>query len=182
LIVLGTALGDLALEPANSLLTTLLLNRCFPHVVNLAVQAVLADLTKELSSETVTAYEGDDIDVLTKLLDTSTFHQYEGVPSSAKDVVLLLRGLVVALRASTQRREELADVIREGNSFGQWAEASKTWKAWWIDMDYEHRNESTDVTIPQVQVLRDCPTRWSSTYLMIHRALELLPVRHSLCF
>jgi len=31
-------------------------------------------------------------------------------------------------------------------------------------------------TLPVVQLLRDCETRWSSTYLMIERLLLLYPV------
>ena len=31
-------------------------------------------------------------------------------------------------------------------------------------------------TLPEVQLLRDCETRWSSTFLMITRVLNLYPV------
>jgi hypothetical protein len=65
-----------------------------------------------------------------------------------------VRSLVAACRASGQRRYDLMTVIQQGNKENLWGMFS----------------------IPEWQLLRDCETRWSSSYLMIGRALTLYPV------
>ncbi|KAI0821949.1 hypothetical protein BC628DRAFT_1328464 [Trametes gibbosa] len=70
------------------------------------------------------------------------------------DTVKCARQLVAACRASGQRREEFSTAIREGNESGAFGENKK---------------------LRVVQLLRDVDTRWSSTFLMIDRLLELYP-------
>jgi len=70
------------------------------------------------------------------------------------DPVGQTRGIVSVCRASGGRRKELKSVIEGGNK-------SKTWGE----------------IIRVVQLLRDCETRWSSTYNMIDRTMELYPVK-----
>jgi hypothetical protein len=69
------------------------------------------------------------------------------------------RQIVAACRASGQRRSDLQQVIIQGNE-------AKTW--------------SQNGTIRPVQLLRDCETRWSSTFMMNDRVVELYPVSLSL--
>ncbi len=69
------------------------------------------------------------------------------------DVVGLARTLVTKCRASDQRRKELRSIITEGNEGGGWGENSEP--------------------IALLQLLKDVDTRWSSTFLMIDRLLEL---------
>lgn len=73
----------------------------------------------------------------------------------AADPVGRVRSLVAACRASGQRREDLRAVIINGNETGRWESIGG---------------------VPLLQLLRDCPTRWSSTYMMVDRALRLYPV------
>lgn len=61
------------------------------------------------------------------------------------------RNIVAVCRKSGQRREELQRVIVSGNEQCVWA-------------------------LRTVQLLRDCETRWSSTFNMIDRLIELYPV------
>ncbi|OJT11323.1 hypothetical protein TRAPUB_12198 [Trametes pubescens] len=70
------------------------------------------------------------------------------------DPVKRARQLIAACRASGQRREDFAAVIADGNRCSSWGPGK---------------------TLRQVQLLRDVDTRWSSTYLMIDRLLELYP-------
>ncbi|KAI0726791.1 hypothetical protein C8Q72DRAFT_926324, partial [Fomitopsis betulina] len=70
------------------------------------------------------------------------------------DPVKRARQLVAACRASGQQREDFAAVIADGNKCFAWGPGK---------------------TLQQVQLLRDVDTRWSSTYLMIDRLLELYP-------
>ncbi|KAF8999977.1 hypothetical protein BDQ17DRAFT_1176091, partial [Cyathus striatus] len=65
--------------------------------------------------------------------------------------------LVSVCRASGQRRKQFEDIIIEGNKKGFWNEK---------------------LSLPVLQLLRDCETRWSSTHQMIHRVLQLYPAIH----
>jgi hypothetical protein len=72
----------------------------------------------------------------------------------ADDVVAAARHLVVAIRASGQRREDFAMVIAEGNKAGIFGLEG----------------------LREVVLLKVMDVRWSSTFLMIDRVLELCPV------
>lgn len=69
-----------------------------------------------------------------------------------RDVVGRERRLVAACRASGQRREDFKNTIVNGNENGGWGDAG---------------------LLRVVVLLRDVDTRWSSTFLMIDRVLEL---------
>jgi hypothetical protein len=60
-------------------------------------------------------------------------------------------------------------VIRDGNKM----------KSWPKDMeDFGDPDAAKEGgKLPEVQLLQDCETRWSSTFLMITRVLTLYPVR-----
>jgi hypothetical protein len=62
------------------------------------------------------------------------------------------RSIVAICRKSGSRRTELRKTIAEGIRDGTWPH------------------------LQVVQLLRDCVTRWSSTYNMIDRCIELYPV------
>ncbi|KAI5984036.1 ribonuclease H-like domain-containing protein, partial [Pisolithus albus] len=70
-----------------------------------------------------------------------------------------VRSIVSVCRASGQRRQDLRKVIAEGNSSGRWA----------------GKLPDGGDKLPLYQLLRDCETRWSSTFLMIERLLLLYP-------
>ncbi|KAJ7464855.1 hypothetical protein B0H11DRAFT_2159707 [Mycena galericulata] len=66
------------------------------------------------------------------------------------------RQIVAACRASGQRRADVKQIIIDGNK-----------KLLWQSADHG--------VLRVVQLLRDCETRWSSTYLMSDRVIELYP-------
>ncbi|KAH9160556.1 hypothetical protein EDB89DRAFT_1862690, partial [Lactarius sanguifluus] len=68
------------------------------------------------------------------------------------DPVGQTQGIVGVCRASGGRRKELKCAIEDGNKSNTWGEIIRV-----------------------VQLLRDCETRWSSTYNMIDRTMELYP-------
>ncbi|KAF7318939.1 Dimer-Tnp-hAT domain-containing protein [Mycena chlorophos] len=70
-----------------------------------------------------------------------------------KDICGMVRAIVSACRASGQRREDLASTIKQGNDDGTWL-------------------------LPLLQLLRDCETRWSSTYNSNDRVFVLYPAIH----
>lgn len=145
--------------------------RCFPHVVNLAVQDFINNLASALSPEVAAIYNGGDLEQLRQQIEQELF---EG-----DDIVHRIRGLVAALRVSGQRREAFKLLLIWGNKTNLWANALEAWRGWWLEMDSGVRTTDSPIELPVLQLLRDCPTRWSSTYLMIHRFLELYPVSHS---
>jgi hypothetical protein len=130
----------------NLLIVQILYLRCFPHVVNIAVKAALKELSK--SAPDVTE------DVVPFIWDHNENDSAYAIALDS-DVVGKARSLVSACRASGQRREDLQSTIKEGNSSRSFPDGK------------ELRN---------VQLLRDMDVRWSSSYLMIDRVLELYPV------
>lgn len=80
----------------------------------------------------------------------------------AANIVGTARKLVTACRASGQRREDFELTIREGNEAGTWTDS-----------------EGNPFSLPVLQLLHDCETRWSSTFFLLDRVLTLLPVRAS---
>jgi hypothetical protein len=123
--------------------------RCFPHVVNIAVQTVLKEVK-----------ENPYFPVIDSAPDTSNpsdeLQQYADALSS--DPVKSLREIVAICRKSGQRCEELQKIIATGNASNSWG-----------------------IIIRPVQLLRDCETRWSSTYNMVDHVIELYPVSGIYC-
>jgi hypothetical protein len=92
-------------------------------------------------------------------LSASTdLHVYTNALSN--EPVRQCHGIVNACRHSGQRRRRLQAVIEEGNNNGYW----------------KGKLPDDKETLPMLQLLRDCSTRWSSTFKMIDRVLTLHPV------
>ncbi|KAJ7438173.1 hypothetical protein FB451DRAFT_1060446, partial [Mycena latifolia] len=72
----------------------------------------------------------------------------------ASDPLGNTRQIVAACRASGQRRSDVTQIIQDGNKKFLWPGG----------------------TLRVVQLLRDCETHWSSTYLMSDSLIELYPV------
>ncbi|QRV99333.1 hAT family dimerization protein [Ceratobasidium sp. AG-Ba] len=123
--------------------------RCFPHVINLVVRAIL-DALSSAAHEYRAAATAQGV-----VLDSLTEDYLAALESKP---VEKLRSSVNAMRASGTRREGLQETIREGNFYNLFV------------------NELGEaIEVPQLQLLRDCETRWSSTYNMICRYITLNP-------
>jgi len=158
---MGTESGTITF-PATLLHTKCEINRCFPHVINLAVQAVYATLKDESNSDF--QYLLGNLPELTEealqampLPDGVTIEGYRA--ALVADIVGMARKLVTACRSSGQRREDFELTIREGNEAHSWTDS-----------------EGNPLLLPVLQLLRDCETRWSSTFLLLDRVLTLFPV------
>ncbi|KAF8950977.1 hypothetical protein BDZ97DRAFT_1623554, partial [Flammula alnicola] len=116
--------------------------RCFPHIVNIACQTMLAEL-KESNLSCVEA--------------PPMGKPPADVANDPADLVGKCRSIVAACRVSGQRRQALLKKIDEGNKSGYW----------------RGKLDNGKDQIPLVQLLRDCETRWSSTFNMVDRVLEL---------
>ncbi|KAH6871731.1 hypothetical protein BKA70DRAFT_1130625, partial [Coprinopsis sp. MPI-PUGE-AT-0042] len=95
--------------------------RCFPHIVNLACKAVLAEITN-------TDYAN---------IDEATF-----LNAVDHDPIATLRALIRAIRSSSLHRQQFSLIAQQ-----------------LCDLELE--------------LVRDVDARWSSTFLMIVRALDL---------
>ncbi|EIW65092.1 uncharacterized protein TRAVEDRAFT_33747 [Trametes versicolor FP-101664 SS1] len=97
---------------------------------------------------------------LSSLTDLDPFEPTATADESTNDIptpdqtIVNARQLISVCRVSGQRREEFKNTIIEGNKAGSFGEG---------------------VELPKAQLLRDVDTRWSSTFLMIDRLLELYP-------
>ncbi|KAJ2918846.1 hypothetical protein MD484_g1605, partial [Candolleomyces efflorescens] len=122
--------------------------RCFPHIINLAVKSGLGLLTQ------LGVFDEELDSEFLELMQNSTY-----ISLLQSDVVKLARQLVNFIRDSGQRREDFESVIRSGNE-------SKSWGS---------DDNQQPILLRIVGLLRDVDTRWSSTFLMIDRVLELRP-------
>lgn len=126
------------------------------------MQAILAAM-KEEPSFPLTLLKPEDIQE--KM--TKRERELQAYAAALKrDLLAVIRSIVAACRASGQRRQELQSIIQQGNASGTFNE-----HMFWRDKEGELLK-----LIPELQLLRDCETRWSSIFLMIERLLILYPV------
>lgn len=130
--------------------------RCFPHVVNIAVQHILDNLKKNPAQRPSSANSGSHTPSSDEETDSLAA---QCVAAVSDDPVGKIRDLVAYCRQSDRRRVEFRATIEDGNKAQLWED--------------EHGNA---IQLPLLQLLRDCETRWSSTFLMIKRAMHLYPV------
>ena len=143
------------------------MNICVKHGLKALTNVESASLTATGAEDTVfqdtsrsgAADEDDhELDEIDCDEAASTNAALQAAPEYAtalrNDPVKLARQLVTACRASGGRRAELREVIKEGNRIHAFG----------------------DKPLPELQLLRDVDTRWSSTFLMINRVLTLHPV------
>ncbi|KAJ2973106.1 hypothetical protein NUW54_g12126 [Trametes sanguinea] len=123
--------------------------RCFPHVINIAVQHIL----HELKAEPLAPLDASDVPYE---------QRSRAADALSGDPLGKVRSLVSFCRQSNQRRVEFQRTIQEGNLSGLWKDA-----------------DGKVITLPLLQLLRDCETRWSSTYLMLQRIFLLYPAIHT---
>lgn len=172
------AFGKLSLPKWYACLNSMISDRCFPHVINIAVKAGVKLLTKappETSSTKKDAAddsdnddddedvnEDGDIDYNATIRTAGANPALQRDPAYAAallhDPISIARKLVKSLRSSFGRRQGLRDAIAEGNASGTFTDRRK---------------------ITHAELLRDVDTRWSSMYFMIDRFIEVYPgVRH----
>jgi hypothetical protein len=125
--------------------------RCFPHIINICCQHILAEFTD-------LKFNDDHEDFVPSNPHTSDVPQ-TFLAAVKRDPIALGRGLVRAIRASGQRREHFANIIQEGN-----------------DKHHFTVGLRTNIQVPVLQLLRDVKTRWDSVYKMIERLRVMCPV------
>ncbi|VDC02215.1 unnamed protein product [Peniophora sp. CBMAI 1063] len=138
--------------------------RCFPHVMNIAVQTVLEHL-KSHALEPMREFLADLRTDGTRTGARTRGEWQPRIDALCNDVVGRVRCLVAWCRQSGDRRGELRRLIVEGNQ-------SKSWDKILVD-DSVSRVNAKENELPLLQLLRDCETRWSSTFFMISRFLTL---------
>jgi hypothetical protein len=130
---------------------------CFPHIINIIVQHVLAKMTSAPILDSDHDDDSDDTENDDLPADqrgrTQTFEE-----AFSADPIGRCRRLVVKLRSSGQRRDDFNNWVKTGNE--------KNW--------FKIKNKA--VKLPHKELLRDVPTRWDSTYQMIKRCIEMRPV------
>ncbi|KAI0059149.1 hypothetical protein BV25DRAFT_1962330 [Artomyces pyxidatus] len=123
--------------------------RCFSHVINIGAQSAVKILpTPSTFDQTERDPEG--------LFPTEFFEDpgNQGyIAALNTDPIKAARELVNACRASGLRKHDFLLAISEGNKLDKFS----------------------GVQLRRAQLLRDVDTRWSSTYLMIDRVLEMYP-------
>lgn len=119
--------------------------------MNLAVNAILKAL-----SDAATTFRAEALKSGLEI-DSETERYLQALDLLPVDTC---RSSVFACRSSGLRREAIRQLIIDGNATGRFRSPS-----------------GLAYVVPLLELLRDMPTRWSSTYNMIKRYLELYPVR-----
>lgn len=147
---------------------SLMVDRCFPHVVNIAVQTALKALSESAPDPDPVSDRPEDCYVTVDPVDTIGLIDEDYTLTLNADVVARVRELVRLCRSSSLRRAGFIAVVLEGNKQHWWGQDAN----------------GNPVELDALQLLRDVDTRWSSTYLMIDRVLKLVPVCPALkmCF
>src|SRR6266481_5788065 len=118
---------------------------CFPHVINICVQHVLA------------AFEDDA--VIDEVPDTG---HSSWKKAAHKKTLFRLWALIHAMHASGRQCEAFFESIHEGNL-----------KKLFIDPEASKRGAMRPVHVPENALLHNVPTCWDSMYHMISRARSL---------
>ncbi|EUC58183.1 HAT family dimerization protein, partial [Rhizoctonia solani AG-3 Rhs1AP] len=130
--------------------------RCFPHILNLAVQSILKSLR-------VSAAKYREYMEKHELAVSPATEGYLNAMES--DPVEAVRGSIAACRSSGTRREEFEKAVQKGNEDG-------TFKL----------PNGQVIQLPNLQLLRDSPTRWGSTFLMMERYEIMSPAVRDFAF
>ena len=128
----------------------MVLSRCFPHVINICCQHILAEFT--------------DVDLVDKevfvgLAPHSSPERQTFQEAIKRDPIALGRAVVRSIRASGQRRDHFNTVILAGNLNKHFSIGDRV-----------------GVVVPPLQLLRDVKTRWDSVFHMINRLRIMRPV------
>lgn len=141
---------------------------CFPHTLNLCTQRTIHALEKlplGAASYDQGDKDSDNSNEDSKFSDENSDDNdrlNRKLPTSA---ISKVRALVRGIRASDQRQTAFNDIILAGNTYGWWKADSDT-----------PGQPGKIMQITPKQLILDVRTRWSSTYLMLRRALELRDV------
>ena len=126
--------------------------RCFPHVINIASQAIIDEL-KRSESEI-----GPDLNAPPAATSSPGWASYK--QAILTNPIGKKQSLVAACQSSGQHRQQLRKVIEDENESGCWKGKLLNGKE----------------KLPLVNLLQDCNTHWSSTFTMVERGLVLYPV------
>lgn len=131
--------------------------RCFAHIINLCSQAVIRMMEKD---------DGDndsldtDTDPGTDSDDPTTRAMRKAGP------IRRARKTVAFIRKSGQRRDQLLDIIKQGNTNSLWTQVAVV----------NNRAVSEPTVLAAVTVLPDVKTRWDSVFYMLRRLRYLQQV------
>ena len=144
---------------------------CFPHTLNICTQRTVRALESlplgppaSNAEDQINDSDGSD----SGDGDNSDGDNSDGDGDdqrNKKSPIHKLRTLVRGIHASDQCQTAFKEIILAGNTYGWWRE----------DSDVPGEQGAT-IQITPKQLILDVRTRWSSTYLMLRRALELRDV------
>jgi hypothetical protein len=131
--------------------------QCFPHVINTCVKHTIKALNNGVDADT--QEDDSDSDSESEMDGDGGDNDSDG-GSDKSDLLNKARGLIKIIRSSGQRMESFTNVIKGGNQYGWWKDAT-----------------GRSIEIQPRQLLRDVKTRWDSTYQMLIRLWEFRQVR-----
>ena len=106
----------------------------------------------------------DDVELADSFNSQGDGELEEWFAAIRRDPLRRARKLINFLRSSSQRKEGLSDIIKEGNASNRFIGPN------------ESGSDLVVFKVPEVQLLKDVKTRWDSVFLMLRRLRQLRPV------
>ena len=123
---------------------------CFPHQLHTAVSVMIKNCTSENALDDTTG------DFESPVEEPDNPHMQSLADALQRDPIAIARGIINIIRSSQLRRVEFKDIIEAGNQRQRW-----------------QNEEGRIYQIKGLNLIRDSPLRWGSTFLMIDRFLYL---------
>ena len=106
----------------------------------------------------------DDVELADSFNSQGDGELEEWFAAIRRDPLRRARKLINFLRSSSQRKEGLSDIIKEGNASNRFIGPN------------ESGSDLVVFKVPEVQLLKDVKTRWDSVFLMLRCLRQLRPV------
>ena len=127
----------------------------------------MTGLQKQLDDRDIRNFDAKDSRIMcfAHVVDLCAGRVIQGLTKRERDPVAVAQSAVAAIRGSGVRRELFDKLISTGNALRIF--------------DVENPTESSKAgQLPDLELLRNVPTRWDSTYQMLHRLRQMRPVCH----
>ncbi|KAJ3911829.1 ribonuclease H-like domain-containing protein [Lentinula edodes] len=166
-------IGQITLDNASNNNTMI----CFPHVINIAVKTGLSFVTTLPPLQNgQTDDDGLSADEISAVLFDNPNNSEEYQNALASDLISRVRHLVNLCRASGNRRDDFRNTVLSMREEIRNARIERSQEREGNSVDDKSDYSDTTMLLERVVVLlRDVDTRWSSTFFMVDRFLELYP-------